>query len=87
MNIAIVTGASSGMGAELARQVDRIYENGIDEIWLIARRAERLESLSHSLNHKAKIIPMDLTNNKDMHELFVLLQNENPNIKLLANAS
>jgi short-subunit dehydrogenase len=87
MNIAVITGASSGMGAEMARQVDRIYEDGIDEIWLIARRVERLESLSRSLNHKAKVISMDLTNNKDMHELFVLLQKENPNIKLLVNAS
>ena len=44
MNIAIVTGASSGMGREAAIQIaDRFA--GIGEIWLVARRKERLEEL------------------------------------------
>ena len=38
MNVAIITGASSGMGREAARQIDKIYTDGISEIWLIARR-------------------------------------------------
>ena len=38
MNIVIITGASSGMGVEYALQLDNIFHNSIDEIWLIARR-------------------------------------------------
>ena len=39
--IAIVTGASSGIGREFALQLDK--EEGFDEFWLIARRREKLE--------------------------------------------
>ena len=42
--IAIVTGASSGMGKDFALQISRDYQYlGIDEIWLLARRIENLE--------------------------------------------
>ena len=44
MKIAIVTGASSGMGREFVRQLGYFYKN-LDEIWVIARRKERLEAL------------------------------------------
>ena len=37
MKIAIVTGASSGMGREFVRQLGYFYKN-LDEIWVIARR-------------------------------------------------
>ena len=40
MKIAVITGASSGMGLEFAKAVDA--EEELDEIWLIARRRERL---------------------------------------------
>ena len=36
MKIAIVTGASSGMGKEFVRQIERFYRE-LDEIWVIAR--------------------------------------------------
>ena len=41
MKIAIVTGASSGMGRDFARYLDSFL--GLDEIWVVARRRERLE--------------------------------------------
>ena len=43
MRIAIVTGASSGLGREFVRQIDE--KESLDEIWVIARRAERLRRL------------------------------------------
>ena len=58
MKIAIVTGASSGMGEEFCRHLDR---KGLDEIWIIARRAGRLESLAETLSTHSHIIPGDLT--------------------------
>lgn len=47
MNIAIVTGASSGMGREFVLQLPG-YVN-VDEIWVIARRAAALESLKREV--------------------------------------
>ena len=43
MNIAIVTGASSGMGREFVRQLSDYVQ--VDAIWAVARRAEALETL------------------------------------------
>ena len=47
MKIAIITGASSGMGREFARQITTAEQ--FDEIWVIARRADRLEALKNEL--------------------------------------
>ena len=44
MGIALITGASSGLGREYVRQVGR--DPHVQEIWAVARRAERLEELS-----------------------------------------
>ena len=49
--IAIITGASSGLGEEFTRQVCAKYD--YDEIWIIARRAEKLEALAAELNKAA----------------------------------
>ena len=55
---ALVTGASSGLGAEFAKQ---IAEKGMDLV-LVARSAEKLESLAKELSNKVKVtvIPADL---------------------------
>ena len=44
MNIAIVTGASSGLGKEYIKNIVERYS--LDEIWIIARRKDRLESIA-----------------------------------------
>src|SRR4029453_12367482 len=55
---ALVTGASSGIGAEFAKQLSgRGYE-----VILVARRAERLQGLASQLPGPAHIIPCDLAN-------------------------
>ena len=59
MNIAIVTGASSGMGAECVKQINKQYKR-LDEIWVIARRAERLNELV-SLSDTVRIIYVYVT--------------------------
>ena len=43
--IAIVTGASSGLGAELVRQLEAGAMGGLDEIWAVSRRAEKTGEL------------------------------------------
>lgn len=64
-NIIIITGASSGMGAEFARQIFEAEEKktGLSELWLIARSTEKLESLKATLTGKTQVktISMDLT--------------------------
>ncbi len=59
---AVVTGASSGIGEEFSRQLTAHGPNLV----LIARRRERLESLSKELTHKhaieVKIVPADIAN-------------------------
>ena len=45
LKIAIVTGASSGMGREFVKLLDKEPVT-LDEIWVIARRGNRLKELS-----------------------------------------
>ena len=45
MRIAIITGASSGIGREFARQIPRLYKS-LDELWVVARRTDRLKELA-----------------------------------------
>lgn len=67
--IAIVTGASSGIGREMAKQIAQDSVNWpINEIWLIARRAERLAELSLEI---ASIRNNSKDNSKDNNNLLL----------------
>ncbi len=57
--VAVVTGASSGLGSDFVRQLD--LKEPPDEIWVIARRRERLEQLQESVRTPLRILPWDLT--------------------------
>lgn len=59
-NIAIVTGASSGLGRRFASLVDSGAGGPIDCIWLIARSADKLEELASSLSTPTKVMALDL---------------------------
>lgn len=85
MNIAVITGASSGMGKELAVQLDKAEK--YDEIWLIARRKERLEELSAELSAPCVTIAMDLTDTSSFDKYKTMLEERKPNVKTLANCS
>lgn len=62
--IALITGASSGIGRAFALQIDRT-EKEIDEIWLVARRQDKLVALAGELEHDTLIIAADLTEGLD----------------------
>ncbi len=83
--IAIITGASSGVGLEFAKQIDKKYK--LDEIWLIARREVRLRSLERSLTTKCKVIPADVNSESFEREFEALLWQENPTVRLLVNSA
>ena len=85
MNIAIVTGASSGMGREFVLQLKEYVQ--VDEIWVIARRKEALESLKQEVDLPIRPIALDLADSAAFTTLEQLLQAEKPNIKLLVNAA
>ena len=85
MKIAVITGASSGMGREFAKGIDA--EERLDEVWLIARRRERLEELAGELRARARILPLDLTDAAAFDEYAALLEGERPEVVTLCNAA
>ena len=85
MNIAIVTGASSGMGREFVLQLSDYVK--VDEIWVIARRAEALESLKDEISVPVRPVALDLLDENSFEKLQELLAEEKPNIRLLVNAA
>lgn len=82
--IAIITGASSGIGYEFARQIDK---KNYEEIWLIGRRAERLNDLSEKLQTRARIFALDLCEEKSFEILKKELEISNKKIGLLINSA
>ena len=86
MKIAIVTGASSGMGREFVRQLGYFYKN-LDEIWVIARRKERLEALVKESRVPLRIFAGDLQKKKVYKELRDSLEKEQPDLRMLVNSA
>lgn len=86
MKIALVTGASSGMGREFAKQISARYSK-FDEIWLIARRNERLEETAAEIKLTSRVISLDLTNQDELKAFKELLETQQPDIKLLVNCA
>ena len=85
MGIALITGASSGIGREFARQ---LKERGdIEEFWLIARRRERMEVLAEELGIRARIISADLCTEEGICAVRTALESERPQIRVLINAA
>lgn len=85
MNIAVITGASSGIGREFVIQLDALHK--YDEIWLIARRKNRLDELKEVVRAKVRSIPLDLTKQESYEEFKKLLKENEPKIRTLVNAS
>lgn len=84
MKIAIVTGASSGLGREFALQLPSSYE--LDEIWLIARRKDQLDETAALLaDQKGIVMPMSLTSREDLDRLKKKIKQCSANVKVLVN--
>ena len=84
--IAIVTGASSGIGREFALALDQSLAS-VDEIWLVARRKDRLEELSSKLVHNGKVICGDLGNKNTVNRIAAMLKAEKVAVRFLVNAA
>ena len=86
MKIAIVTGASSGMGKEFVRQIERFYRE-LDEIWVIARSEKKLEEIKKSHKTYIRIFAGDMEEDLVYKQVKNRLENQNPDIRMLVNAA
>lgn len=84
IKIAIVSGASAGVGVEFIKQMDQRYPD-LDEFWMLARRRERMDELAATLNTKACVFAADVTNDSDMESFWAALETVNPDVRFLIN--
>lgn len=77
--VALITGASSGIGADMARILS---DKGYDLI-LVARNKRKMEVLAKELKTNAEIIPMDISSTYNCTELYNLVKKKN--IDVLVN--
>ena len=82
--IVIITGASSGLGEEFTRQVCAKYD--FDEIWIIARRSEKLCELSEQLNatkhfNVVRSVVMDIAGKEGVDKLKTMLEEEDSKLR------
>lgn len=85
MGIAIITGASSGMGRQFVLQLSKAEK--FDEIWVIARRKERLEALKSEVDAPIVPVPLDLTLPESYKVYENLLAEKKPQVSVLVNCS
>ena len=85
MKISIITGASSGIGRQMALLLDKTEQ--CDEMWLISRGADKLRECADRLQTKTRIIEADLSLNSSIDEIENLLCEYNPEIVSLVNAA
>lgn len=85
MRIALLTGASSGLGCAYAKYIGEIFPE-IDEIWALARRVDRLRDLAENIP-APRVVPVecDLSSDADLASLQAKLREEKPEIMLLIN--
>ena len=83
--VALVTGASSGLGREFARQLDSLQV--ADELWLIARNEEALAAVAASLDTPCRIMAADLAHPEGVASVRAQLAAEQPRVTFLVNAA
>jgi len=73
---ALITGASSGIGRELAKILSTQYE----ELILVARNEEQLKNLQKTLSCNVTIIIADLANTNERQKIIKFIQNHSPDL-------
>ena len=80
MKIAIVTGASSGMGREFVRQLSGFVD--VDEIWAVARREEALQQLRKEVAVPVRPVVLDLLQPDSFRKMEEMLYSAMEDFKL-----
>ncbi len=83
--IAVITGASSGMGKRFAETVDRY--GTFDEVWIIARHKEHLEELRTTVPFPVRVLALDLTDRSSFDAYAAALAEQPVEVGLLMNCS
>ncbi|WP_446897071.1 SDR family NAD(P)-dependent oxidoreductase [Clostridium sp. LBM24168] len=87
MSIAVITGSSSGLGREYVDVVVNEFPE-VSEIWMVARRLERLDKIAKQYPQKKfKVIGLDLSKDESYKTLHKILEENRPYIKLLISNS
>lgn len=81
----MITGASSGMGRDFARLLDRKKE--AEELWLIARREDRLQELAQGLDTPCRIFSLDLKERTSFDLIKLALQQHQAEIRWLISSA
>ena len=84
--IALVTGASSGLGRMYACLVAERFKD-IDEIWLVARRKDKLKETAELIDMKTRYIICDLSKADETDLLRAVLEEENVRVGVLFNCA
>lgn len=81
--IAIITGASSGLGREFVKILKN--RNDIEEIWAIARHKDKLNKLKKQMGAKIRPVPMDVSDVTRIEELGNMLAEQKAEVLYLIN--
>lgn len=84
MSIAILTGASAGLGRSFFKSITARYPD-LSAIWLIARRRERLEAMAADSPVPVTVLPLDLVDTASYDLLGDKLKEEQVKVKMLIN--
>ena len=88
MSVAIITGASGGIGREFALQL--LADYGVKSFWLIARNKNKLEALADKLRvggAAVEVISSDLGKREGIDAIKVALEEKRPEVSYLVNAA
>ena len=86
MKIAVVTGASSGFGRIFVSELQKCCKT-LDEIWVVARRKERLVELAEKASIPIRVFGADLSKKNWDREFAEALKSENPTVRILINCA
>ena len=85
VKIAVITGASSGMGREFVRRLDS--SERFEELWVIARREEKLKEIQSEVRAPIRVIALDLAHSGSYEEYRSLLEEHRPQVGVLVNCA
>lgn len=81
--IAVVTGASIGFGKEFVKLL--VQEEGIDEVWAIARNQARLDALVEECGAKVRVFSADLSDIEQVKAFAPKLKDAQVSVRYLIN--